>query len=250
MGKDKAWHDDNTLWSLFGPMMFTEDLWAGTPAEVDQLVPLLGIEPGTAVLDLCCGPGRHSLEFARRGYHVTGVDRMVTYLEEARERATQEGLEVDFAQGDMRSFWRPCNYDAAISVYTSFGYFAEPVENQRVLENVCRSLVDGGVLLVDVMGKEVLSRIFVPRDWREHEGAVYLQERRVIDAWSKMENRWVLLRGEERHEYTFTHWIYSASELSAMLKSSGFETVMTYGDYAGRPYDHMAKRLVAVARKA
>jgi len=58
------------------------------------------------VLELACGPGRHALEFARRGYRVTGVDRTARYLETAREKAGEEGLDVEWVEADMRTLRR------------------------------------------------------------------------------------------------------------------------------------------------
>ena len=157
MAETKVWHEDDEFWKVFAPHMFTEDRWDATPAEVDNLLSLLALRPGAAVLDLCCGPGRHSLELARRGFCVTGVDRTESYVQEARERAARDELGVEFVEDDMRRFCRPDAFDAAIMMYTSFGYFEDPAENRQVLANVCRSLRDGGVLLIETMGKPVIS---------------------------------------------------------------------------------------------
>lgn len=249
MAEARVWHEDDEFWKVFAPLMFSEDRWDATPVEVDSLLSLLALQPGATVLDLCCGPGRHSLELARRGFCVTGVDRTESYLQEARARAAQEELGVEFVQEDMRRFCRPDAFDAAIMMYTSFGYFGDPAENQQVLANVCRSLKDGGALLIEMMGKEVLARIFVERGWEESGETVMLQERKVVNDWRWMENRWILLQGGERHEFKVTHWIYSAAEMADLLTACGFRTVNAHGDVEGCPYDHTARRLVVVARK-
>lgn len=64
------WHDDDAFWTLMAPFMFDEARWAGTGAEIELITELTQMAPGTAVLDLGCGPGRHSLELARRGFRV------------------------------------------------------------------------------------------------------------------------------------------------------------------------------------
>ena len=244
-----TWHESDTFWKTMAATMFHEQRWDAAPGEVDQIIRLLGISPGSTILDLGCGPGRHTLELARRGFSVTGVDRTAAYLEEARARASAEDLAIEFVQEDMRRFHRPDAFDAALSMFTSFGYFEDPAENRQVLVNVNRSLKDNGVLLVELMGKEVLARIFTERDWSEDEGAFLLQERQVSRNWSWMENRWILLQGAERHEFKISHWLYAASELTTLLMACGFGAVGIFGDLEGAPYDHTAKRLVAVARK-
>ena len=68
-----VWHERDSFWEIMP--LITERHWEMAPNEVEFVVSALGIEPGAAVLDLCCGMGRHSVELARRGYRVTGVDR-------------------------------------------------------------------------------------------------------------------------------------------------------------------------------
>ena len=245
----KAWHEQDAFWEKWAPFIFQGHRWEDTPDEVTNIISLLGIGPGASILDLCCGPGRHSLELARRGFSVTGVDRTGAYLEEARKQAEVEVLTVEFVQDDMRSFCRPGTFDAAINMFTSFGYFEGVEDDRQVITNMHRSLKNGGVLLIDIMGKEVLARIFRQRNWRQLNDITVLQEHRVCRDWSWIENRWIMIKDGKREEYTVSHRIYSAVELATLLSSCGFAAVHVYGDLSGAPYDNQAKRLVVVAHK-
>lgn len=245
-----TWHEDDDFWEGMAPFMFDERSWENAPKEVDNLTALLDLAPGSRILDCPCGPGRHTLELARRGFEVTGVDRTRSYLSSARQKAEAEGLAPEFVLDDMRRFSRREAFDAALSLFTSFGYFEDPAENRQVLHNYYASLNDGGVLLMDMSGKEVLARIYQRRDWHEHAGAFFLEERNVVADWRRMASRWVLIKDGTIFERRFSHWIYSAVELEALLLESGFRQVTFYGDLKGAAYDHEAKRLVAVARKA
>ncbi len=80
MKEPGPWHEQDTFWDTVAPVLFTERRWSDAPAEVEQVAYLLGLGSGAHVLDLCCGMGRHSLELARRGFQVTGVDRTRPYL--------------------------------------------------------------------------------------------------------------------------------------------------------------------------
>lgn len=102
---------------------------------------------------------------------------------------------------------------------------------------------------MEMMGKEILARIFQERDWQEMDGILFLVERKLGTNWSWMENRWIKIDDDGRHEYTITHWLYSAVELTSLLKECGFGEVMVYGDFERNPYDHAARRLVVSARK-
>lgn len=244
-----VWHEQDAFWETMP--MFSDQQWEMAPAEVSAVISLLSIAPGAAVLDLPCGVGRHSLELVRQGYRVTGVDRTAAYLQTARERAATDGLEVELVQADMREFVRPGAFDAAINLYTSFGYFEDPAQDRQVLQNFYQSLKPGGGLVMDMMGKEVLARIFLPCDWRElSDGTLFLQERRVSRDWTWMNNRWIVVKDGQQKEFTVSHRIYDGAGLRAMLLEAGFEVVVLHGDLMGSPYDTEARRLVAVARKA
>ena len=134
-----VWHEDDEFWEKTASKIFGKEEWEKAAVEVENIVSLLELAPKAHVLDLCCGPGRHSLELARLGFHVTGVDRTVKYLEVAKKKAREESLVVEFLQGDMRTFLREEAFDAVLSLYTSFSYFEDPEEDKKVLidENIC-----------------------------------------------------------------------------------------------------------------
>ncbi len=246
----KDWFDNDAFWEVMASTIFTTERWLSASDQVDSIESLLHLKPGISILDHCCGPGRHSLELARRGYHVTGVDRTEQYLAEARKKAEAEGLQIEFVRTDMRDFVRARSFDAAINLFTSFGYFEDPEEDRRVAKHLYESLKPGGRLLIDLMGKEVAARVFHARDWfRENDGSLFLQERRVTKDWSWLENKWTLIKDGQVFEFEFSHRPYSAAELVELLRECGFRTTRVCGNLAGAQYDNEATRLVVVAQK-
>jgi SAM-dependent methyltransferase len=149
----------------------------------------------------------------------------------------------------MRTFCRPDSFDATINLFTSFGYFEDQQEDRKVVENVFNSLKQGGVFILDMSGKEVLARVFQERGWDEADGVLWLQERKLLQDWSWIENRWILFKDNHRYENRLAHRLYSAAELRTLLKSCGFEDIKIFGSFDGSPYDHTARRLVAVTYK-
>jgi SAM-dependent methyltransferase len=246
--KPGEWFEDEDFWKAYAGLMFDGERWAEVPAVCDALASLAGMAPGAAVLDSCCGPGRHSLELARRGYRVTGVDLTASYLEAARESAAAESLPIEFLRADVRAFVRPAAFDLAINLYTSFGYFATPDEDLRMLRNLRASLKPGGALVLETLGKEIAVRDFTEGEWFERDGWTVLTAFKVVGAWEGLENRWILLRGSERVDRAFVRRLYSAVELRAALLAAGFASVELYGSVEGAPYDLGAASLVAVAR--
>jgi len=244
-----TWHEDDCFWETFAPTMFREERMVAAVADVDGVLALTETPAGAAILDLPCGPGRHSLELGRRGYEVTGVDRTARHLDRAREAAAAEGLPVEFLQADMREFCRPEAFELVINLFTSFGYFEDPAEDRQVARNFLDCLKPGGKVVMELTGKEILARIFRPSDWQEVDGVLYLQERRVCDDWGWIENRWIAVRDGQRRDFCVAHRLYSATELKALLRDVGFVEVRAFGSLAGEPYDEKARRLVILGEK-
>src|SRR5919199_5263013 len=125
----------------FGPAylaVYDAYLAERTPAEVDGLEAVAGLRPPMRILDLGCGQGRHSIELARRGYEVTGLDQSPVLLAEAKHRAAEAGVNVRWILADMRDAPKE-DFDLCVNLFTSFGYFAEDADNQRVLGAACHS---------------------------------------------------------------------------------------------------------------
>lgn len=242
------WFADEAFWITTYPFMFPESRFEAAGREVDQVLALAQRTHG-AVLDLACGPGRHSVPLAQRGFTVTGVDRSAFLVGRAQARATELGIAVEWVQADMRSFRRPGAFDLALSLFTSFGYFRDDAENQGVLDNVAASLRPGGVFVLDMAGKEVLARIFNPTASRETQDGLVVHRRTVMDGWSRLQNEWILLQGGTARTFRFSHWIYSGREIERMFQQAGFLEVRLCGDFLGAPYGPGADRLVVIGRK-
>jgi len=90
-----AWYEDERFWKETEVFQFSEKAWLAAKEQVEAIIKLLGLTPGMRVLDMPCGPGRHALEFARRGFQVTGVDLNPSFIAQAKERAEKEGLKLE-----------------------------------------------------------------------------------------------------------------------------------------------------------
>ena len=244
------WFEDEALWRELYPYVFPLERMAAAERQVGAILALSGVTGG-AVLDLCCGPGRHAVEFARRGFAVTGVDRSGFLLERARERADAAAVEVEWVLDDMREFARPAAFHLACNLFTSFGYFQREEDNLRVLRNILASLREGGTLVMDMVGRERMQRQGMePRHTHFADGAVLIQQPHVNQDCTRLDNEWTLVRGGQSRSYRFEHYLYSGPGLEERLLSSGFASVRLYGDLEGSGYGPEALRLVAVARKA
>jgi SAM-dependent methyltransferase len=217
------------------------------PEIVDRIERLALPARGATVLDACCGPGRHSIELASRGYRVTGVDITEAYLEAAR--ASAEGLpDVRFVRADIRAFEGLGEFDLALNLFTSFGYFAEPEDDLEALYRIRTSLKPGGKLVLETQGKETTVRDFVEGESFERADCRVRTEYSVVGAWEGLRERWILEReGSPAADFSFVLRLYSAVEMHSALLKAGFEKVDIFGDLDGSPYDQRAKSLVALA---
>jgi len=254
MSEAERWHDDERFWETMREAMFPPETFERAGREVDAVLDLVDVPSDATVLDLPCGPGRHALEFARRGFDVVGVDATAPYVEEARERATDAADDGEFErdalelrEGDMREFRREGAFDLAVNLFTSFGYFEDRADDERVLGNVHESLAPGGAFVMQLASKETLARDFRERTWDDHADGYVLEEHAIRDDWSWIENHWVVVADGETREFDVSHRLYSAFELRERLRDAGFSTVAAYGDLDGSDYDHEAEALVVVA---
>ena len=241
---------DDSFWETWEPIMFTKERLLEIPNAVDNIVSLLNATPEMKILDLCCGVGRHSLEFARRGYTVVGIDTTQIYLDHAERDADKENLQIEFICEDMRSFKYENSFDIIINMSSSFGFFEDNNDQMLVLDNIYSSLKQEGYVLFDMAGKELITRDFVPRVWKSGEYGYVLYEDIPVDDWSKMKHHWThISKDGVVKTWESTSYIYSAEELKMMLNGTGFKNIQVLGDLKGSEYDHKAQRLVAIGRK-
>lgn len=242
-----AWYEtifDERYPELFGPLEHDPE------DEVSRIVDLLSIPAGASVVDLGCGRGRHAIPLSRRGYRVTGVDISEKMLRMARERASREKVSVEWVREDMREFLRPETFDACLSLFTSFGYFADE-ENEKVLRNAGKSLKRGGTLLLDLRNAQ---KGLAGEEDHEMRFTVPAGELRLRVRFDRGTGR-----AHAEHELTrpdgirilsrFDVRIYSEEELRAMIERSGMRVHAVHGSLNGAPFTRGAERMVVIARK-
>lgn len=197
--------------------------------EVANLLNHLPIAQSGRVLDLCCGSGRHSRAFARRGYEVVGVDLSPVLLELAKEQNTYEHLQ--FFQYDMRSIPFENEFDIVVNLFTSFGYFVDEADNHQVVKNMAKALKSGGQVVIDYLNPSYVRANLVPHSQREINGLLIEEKRWLEDGFVKKEITVRDVEAEEPRRYLEQVRLYEADQLRAMLLEAGFEQISLYGDY-------------------
>ena len=244
-----AWFEDESFWSELYLFMFPEERFRLADEQIEKVLALAGYKEGT-VLDLCCGPGRHSLALAKRGIQVTAVDRSEFLLRKAKEEAAKSNLQIEFVSDDMRRFVRDNSFSLILNMFTSFGYFDDQEDDLKVLRNAYRSLKPEGAIVIDLLGKEPLARRYQATGSTELiDGSLLIERHEIREDWSRCQNEWILVKDGAAMTFNFQTRLYSGQEMKDIMRRAGFEEVEVFGDLDGNEYGINAARLIAVGRK-
>ena len=236
----------------FGPSylaLYDDTLRERTPIEIDQLEALLQLRPPLRILDLPCGQGRHTIELARRGYELTGVDLSPYLLRVAKARAEAAGVEVRWREGDMRRPLAGETFDLILNLFTSFGYFLDAGDDRLVVQAAAAMLEPGGRFLLEVINGDRVMGQFVEREWFT-VGQAAVMERRSLDRSARrmtVERTISRPAGEEVDVHALR--LYGAREIASLLRASGFDRVEIYGDWDGGPVTAESLRVLAVGKR-
>jgi len=201
---------------------------------VDLLQRLAGVQPGSRVLDLCCGYGRHALALAEHGYVVTGLDNSHYLIDRARELYPHEN--ATYVVGDMRGPFPGSPFNAIANFFTSFGYFDTHEENAKVLHAVRENLVTGGIFVMDFLNANLIRRTLVPETLTILEGVTIVQERWIDGPFVRKR---ISVNNPCSYEQEFEErvWLYDRATLIEMCNEAKLRVKSVHGTYGGTPFD-------------
>ncbi|MFA6458969.1 MAG: class I SAM-dependent methyltransferase [Candidatus Paceibacterota bacterium] len=245
---NKDWWKDT-----FGQEYF--DAWSTlysdsrTKQEVDFVIDELQLKKDDKLLDIPCGQGRHSLEFARRGIQVTGVDYSPVLLKIANEQVKKEALSVHFKKLDARDFHLPDKFNAVVVLGNSFGYFDDG-DNEKFIRNISNQMEKGSRLILDLANTVgMLKHGNTGQEIQIPNGKIVTREidfdfLRLI---SSLEWK-VTLNDKTRKMYGKLRF-YTFPEIERMLSNNGINISKVFGSFDRMPYSIGSPRMIIVACK-
>lgn len=239
-----------TFFDHHAPRYMNEPFVTGTLGEVDFLIEHLQLTPAHRILDMGCGTGRHALELARRGYHVTGVDLSDGMLAQARHIAQQEGLHtLTFQQADATQYTTPEPFDRIYCVCEGslglIGTGESPQAHDRaVFGRLYQALKPNGRMLVTVLNAMRHIRLYQDSDVTAG----------VFDPMTLTEtNVMATGEGDKQVQVTVRERAFVVPELRLLLEITGFEVEHlgggTAGDWGLRPVKLDEYELMAIVRR-
>jgi hypothetical protein len=137
-------------------------------------------------------------------------------------------------------------FDVALNLFTSMGFFESDQDDIQFLVGVFNSLRKRGVFLVDYANRSWLTKRMKQKDWRIlSDGTVLLVERKFDEtSGRKIEYRTKIEKGVLGPTTCISQRMYTASEIISMAKGVGFSLVDSYGDFAGNPFSTESRRSI------
>ena len=217
------------------------------------------VQSAHRILDLATGTGRLALLLAGQGLEVCGVDASQVMLDVARARGLDQGLAVDWRQGDLRALDLDRVFDLALLPYNGLQHLCGPGDTDAFFAGLRAGLKPGARLALDLHlpRPEILARD--PDEWFGVEepgtspsGWSVLAEQSRWDPFRQvLTQRWRLgdRQGAQRMLALELRQFFP-QELRRLLGQAGFEILGHWGGFQGQAVDAQAVKQVLLARLA
>lgn len=215
-------------------------------SDAEAVRKLIG-DPPLDVLDLASGHGRIANRLAGAGYSVVGLDATPRYLDRARTDAAGRGLSVEYVHGDMRALPWTARFDAVVNWFTAFGYFSDE-QNRGVLQQLYTALKPGGLLLIETLCCEFITRHLTPSQVLEREGAFMIDLHEWRPEAGTIQSERIVIKDGHTRRFQFSVRLLALPEFRSWLEEAGFGDV-EFLSGLGDAFSPDVPRLIVRARK-
>lgn len=222
-----------------------------TKSEVEFLISETSIPTYSNILDLCCGTGRHSIQLAKLGYQVTGLDISSNFLKTAKEKSIKSGVQIAWINKDMRDIPFKNTFDLIFIMFGAWGFFEEDDENFVVFQAINHALKMNGHFILDFFNRDWILHHFQPTHWAERETGFYLEKRHFDDNLGRLNTESIFIKQDGSiKKWETSIRAFTLQEIKAMLKQAGFNVHSVYGNINKQPFGLNSPRMLLHAIKA
>lgn len=221
-----------------------------TVKEVDYMLSAFNLQPGSTVLDLMCGYGRHAIAFARKGISVTAVDNLGDYIAEINEVTEKEQLPLRVFQEDVINYQIEDDFDLAICMGNSLNFF-NATDTVKLLTNISAHLKKGGHLLINTWSlAEIVFKNFKEKSWSYTGNLKFLSDSKLLFHPTRIETESHFISPDGKTETkSGIDYIFSINELEAMLRLAGLTLKEVYSIPGRKKFSLGEPRSYIVAEK-
>ena len=210
--------------------------------------------PPDLVLDLGCGTGKMTLELARRGYDMTGIDISPEMLDIAHTAAENEKLDILWLCQDMREFELYGTVDAAVCCLDCINHLQTEQDLDECLSLVHNYLVPDGIFIFDINGRYKFENVYADRTYAMEEDGGFCVWENYYDPDSRLCDFYITLFKEnpdgryERYDETQSERMYTLADVRAALERAGMEFLYAFGDLDFSPGSDECERVYIIAK--
>ena len=216
-----------------------------------------GIPSSELVLDLACGTGSMTVELAKRGYDMIGIDLSVEMLNIAKDRAADSGVgsNILWLCQDMTEFELYGTVDLVVSCLDSVNHLTSCQDLKKCFSLVRNYLNPKGVFVFDINGKGKFERVYADKSYVVEDGKSFCVWQNFYNPKSKMCEFCITMFEEnsdgsyERYDEHQKERVYSIKTVKKLLKDAGLEFVGAYSDYDYKDATDDDDRIYIIAKK-
>lgn len=244
-----------------GDLIYDANVYDGMNTDLTDLAFYLKWLPknkGARILELCCGTGRLTIPIAKEGYNINGVDITSSMLKQAKAKALENDLEIDFIQADIRTLDLPKKYDLIFIPFNSIHHLYQNEDIFRAFNVVKNHLKENGLFLLDCYNPNI--QYIVDGEKEQKEIAKYVtNDGRKVSIKQKMhyENKSQVNR-IEWHYYINDRFdsiqnldmrLYFPQELDSYLERNGFTIIHKFGNFKEEEFNNSSEKQIFVCNK-
>ncbi len=242
MAKKEEWFSE-WFCSPYYPLLYQHRDEEEAERFLTWLMQYLNIDKQGKILDLACGRGRHSRFLNSLGYDVRGWDFSTESIREAKQWGNDSLI---FTVHDMRTEFMEKDFSAILNLFTSFGYFDNPSDNEVVLSNVRKSLKPGGKFVLDYLNPEYLMPRLVPFEEKSINNIHFEIKRFIFNEFIIKEI--TIIDNKTIHIFKEKVQIFTADDFQKMFSKAGLNTETCFGNYSGDIFSATdSPRIISIA---